>query len=79
MPSAIMTSKGQATIPKEVREKLNLKPWDKLEFVIGEGRKVTLYAKNLPIEALEGFLAPAKRTATIEEMNEAIAKGAAGE
>jgi AbrB family looped-hinge helix DNA binding protein len=79
MVSATMTGKGQVTVPKEIREKLNLKPGDKVEFIHDGDLKVTFYARNLPIEELEGFLAPAKRTVTIEEMNEAIARGAAGE
>jgi antitoxin PrlF len=32
MPTATLTSKGQTTIPREVREFLKLKPGDKLEF-----------------------------------------------
>jgi len=79
MASATITSKGQVTVPKEIREKLNLKPGDKVEFIPDGDRKVTLYAKNLPVEALKGFLPRPKRAATIEEMNEAIARGAAGE
>ncbi|HHT9137054.1 MAG TPA: AbrB/MazE/SpoVT family DNA-binding domain-containing protein [Candidatus Wunengus sp. YC60] len=34
MPIAILTSKGQMTIPKEVREALNLKPTEKVIIVV---------------------------------------------
>jgi len=32
-----MTSKGQVTIPKEVRDELGLKPFDRLE-IVGDGQ-----------------------------------------
>lgn len=34
MPIAILTSKGQMTIPKEVRKALNLKPSEKVIIVV---------------------------------------------
>jgi AbrB family looped-hinge helix DNA binding protein len=37
MSSSILTSKGQTTIPKDIRKRLNLLPGDRLEFVIDEG------------------------------------------
>ena len=40
MPMATMTSKGQVTIPKEVRDQLHLKPHDKLTVTIDGNRAV---------------------------------------
>ncbi len=37
MAKTRVTSKGQVTIPKEVRERLGLRPGDELEFVEEEG------------------------------------------
>jgi antitoxin PrlF len=74
MESAI-TSKGQATIPKAVREHLGLKPGDRIKFFMHPDGSVVLLPK-LPASALRGILAGTRRTATIEEMNEAIAEGA---
>ena len=34
MPTAVITSKGQMTIPKEVRKRLNLKPSEKVIIVV---------------------------------------------
>jgi len=34
MPSAALTTKGQLTIPKAIREMLRLKPGDGIEFVV---------------------------------------------
>jgi len=38
MPVSTMTSKGQTTVPKEIREMLDLKPGDKLTWEIRGGR-----------------------------------------
>jgi AbrB family looped-hinge helix DNA binding protein len=57
MSMATLTSKGQTTIPREVREFLNLKSGDKLEFKIDPARKtVTVKAANIPIADLKGIL-----------------------
>ncbi len=57
MPTATLTSKGQTTIPREVREFLKVKSGDKLEFKINEGDKsVSLKAVNLHVSDLKGIL-----------------------
>lgn len=72
MPLATMTSKGQTTIPKEIREHLNLKPGDKIAYTIEDGR-VILRARNRSLKDLAGILkGPGQKTLTIEEMNEAV-------
>jgi antitoxin PrlF len=72
MESAI-TSKGQATIPKAVREHLGLKPGDRVKFFLHPDGSVVLLPK-LPATALRGML-KSRRRVTIEDMNEAIAAG----
>ncbi|MBU2495319.1 MAG: AbrB/MazE/SpoVT family DNA-binding domain-containing protein [Candidatus Omnitrophota bacterium] len=42
MPVATLTSKGQMTLPQEVREALHLKPSDKV-VVIAESNRAVLY------------------------------------
>lgn len=76
MESAI-TVKGQATIPKAIREHLHLKPGDRVKFFIHPDGSVVLLPK-LPASALRGIVAPLARKVTIEEMTEAAAEGAAG-
>jgi antitoxin PrlF len=57
MPTGTLTSKGQTTIPREVREFLKLKPGDTLEFQVNpDDRSVTLRAANLDILSLKGVL-----------------------
>jgi AbrB family looped-hinge helix DNA binding protein len=77
MSTATMTSKGQTTIPKDIREKLGLKPGDRIHFVTLPDGTVRLLAQNLPITALKGMLRRPKRALTVKEMNEAIGKAVA--
>ena len=74
MESAI-TAKGQATIPKAIREHLGLKPGDRIKFFVHPNGSVVLLPK-LPASALRGFLKSRKPPVTIEEMEEAITSGA---
>jgi antitoxin PrlF len=74
MESAI-TSKGQATIPKAIREHLRLKPGDRVKFFVHPDGSVVLLPK-LPASALRGMLKARRRAVTIDEMREAAASGA---
>jgi len=76
MESAV-TVKGQATIPKAVRDHLRLKPGDRLKFFILPGGTVLLLPK-LPASALKGFLKRKRAPVSLEEMDRAIAEGASG-
>lgn len=68
-----MTSKGQITIPKLVRERLHLEPGDKVYFDVRDDGSVLMVACNEPVENLFGMLRQkaGKRAMTIEEMNPA--------
>jgi len=74
MESAL-TSKGQATIPKAIREHLGLKPGDRVKFFMHPDGSVVLLPKR-PASILRGIV-KFRRPATIEEMSEAAAAGAA--
>ncbi len=77
MESAI-TVKGQATIPKAIREHLRLKPGDRVKFFVHPDGTVVLLPK-LPAAALRGMIkSRRRRPVTIGEMTEAAAEGAAG-
>jgi antitoxin PrlF len=78
MPSAKVTSKGQITIPAEIREELKLKSGDRILFYKGQNGRFSFYAKNGSVEDLKGILGAFPHPVSIEEMNEAIARGAAG-
>ncbi len=46
MSNATLTSKGQTTIPKEIRDRLGLKPQDKLNFTLLSDGTVIMRVKN---------------------------------
>ncbi len=72
MPLATLTSKGQTTIPAEIREHLNLKPGDKISFDIEDGQ-VVIRPKNRSIMDLAGILKrPGQEPLSVEDMNEAV-------
>ena len=75
MDSAI-TSKGQATIPKAIREHLGLRPGDRVKFFVHPDGSVVLLPK-LPATTLRGIVRPRQRPVTIEALAEAIGAGAA--
>ena len=56
MPASMITSKGQTTIPKEIRTYLHLQPGDRVDFVIEEGGKVLLEPATFDVAELEGAL-----------------------
>jgi antitoxin PrlF len=75
MESAI-TVKGQATIPKAIREHLRLRPGDRVKFFVHPDGTVVLLPKQ-PASALRGFLKRKRTAVTVDEMNQAVAEAAA--
>jgi AbrB family looped-hinge helix DNA binding protein len=73
MPTATLTSKGQLTLPKEVREHLHVSEGDRVEFVIGAGGEVQVRPVTGSVRNLFGCVRrPGVRPPTIEEMEEAL-------
>jgi antitoxin PrlF len=71
-----ITSKGQTTIPKEVREALQLKAGDELCFSLVDG-VVELTAKNLSFADIAGMLGdPPNGMATLEEIDQTVLREA---
>lgn len=77
MAAAKVTSKGQITIPAEVRKVLNLRAGDKVDFFEIEKGRYGMAARNKSIRDLEGCVPKLDRAPTIEELNEAIGAGLA--
>ena len=74
MSESTVTSKGQITIPKVVRERLHLEPGDKVYFDVQDDGSVSMVTRKRPVESLFGMLKASvkpKRPITIEEMNPA--------
>ena len=77
MESAI-TVKGQATIPKAIREHLGLKPGDRVKFFLHPDGSVVLLPK-VPVRTLRGMVrARRRRPVTSDQMTRAVAEGMSG-
>jgi antitoxin PrlF len=79
MPSSTMTTKGQITIPKAVRETLQIAPGDRVAFRIQPDGTVIVEAETEDLLGLQGALQPQVRGVSIDDMNAAIREAAAGE
>jgi len=55
MPTSTITSKGQTTVPKEIREALDLEPGDKLTWTISGGR-VAITTERPALYRWKGFI-----------------------
>jgi antitoxin PrlF len=74
MPSASLTSKGQITVPKAIRERLKVATGDRLDFVI-EGDRVVVRAGTRDLRSLQGLLRrPGQKALSIDDMKASIAK-----
>ena len=74
MAIATMTSKGQFTLPKKVREELHLKPGDQVEITVSHGKAV-MRAITKSVDDVFGMLKqPKQKVMSVEEMNLAIAE-----
>jgi AbrB family looped-hinge helix DNA binding protein len=77
MMDSKITSKGQATIPKSVRDFLGVKPGDKIKFLMHPDGSVVILPLQ-PMSRLRGmFASPLSRPATDAEFDEAIGIGSA--
>ena len=75
MPSSTLTSKGQVTIPKAVRDQLKLHPGDRLDFLVQQDGKMVVRKASISLKEIEGILHRADvKPVSVEEMNRAIRK-----
>lgn len=73
MPLTTLTSKGQVTIPKVVRESLCLQAGDKIEFIITESNEVILRPITKTVDEIFGKLSkPGRKAVSIKQMDSAI-------
>jgi AbrB family looped-hinge helix DNA binding protein len=77
MPTATLTTKGQITIPKEVREHLGVDTGDRLNFVVQPDGTVIVQPLTRHVRELAGLLRrPRQRPVSIAQMDEGIARRA---
>ena len=75
MIESAVTTKGQTTLPRRVREQLGLQPGDRIRYILSEGEVRLLKARS--VMELEGMLARTGQPAvTLEEMEGGIERGA---
>ncbi len=72
-----VTSKGQITVPKKVRDHLHLAAGDQVAFFVEPDGSVRLVPVTRSITMLKGCVPRPNRTLSVDEMDIAIAQGAA--
>lgn len=77
MTTATLTSKGQITIPADIRRALNVDTGDRVEFVEIAAGRYEFVAANRPVTALKGMFGKPVKSVSIDDMNAAIASSAA--
>jgi antitoxin PrlF len=78
MPSATITSKGQLTLPKAIRERLRLGVGDRVDFVVTDDGTVVLRPATVDVRELKGLLhRRGVKPLSVEEMNVVIRRRAA--
>ena len=76
MATAILTSKGQITIPQQVREKLGVTTGDRVEFIELDDGGFALVAAIEDVRALKGIVPKPRRPVSIEQMRRIVARRA---
>lgn len=80
MPRATMTTKGQITIPKSVRDALHLNPGDRVDFILGGEGMAILQPATLDIRDLRGILhRPGMKPVSVEAMRQIVARRGSGQ
>jgi AbrB family looped-hinge helix DNA binding protein len=74
MSAATVTSKGQITIPVDVRQALRIEAGDRVEFIEVEPGRFELVPATRSVKDLKGMFGKASRIVSVQEMNQAIAK-----
>ena len=75
MPASTITSKGQITLPKQIRERLQVAPGDRIDFVIEDNGLVVVRPTRSRLSQLRGMLRDSKRKPiSLEQMDAALAR-----
>lgn len=79
MPSATLTSKGQITLPKAIRDLLRLDAGDRVDFIVKDDGTVVLRPATVDVRELKGLLhRKGIRPLSVEAMNAIIRRRAVG-
>jgi len=75
MPRSTLTSKGQITLPKQIRDHLGVQTGDRVNFEIRDGA-VVVEPETIDIRSLRGIARRRGKPVTLADMDAAIRKGA---
>ncbi|MES9854627.1 MAG: AbrB/MazE/SpoVT family DNA-binding domain-containing protein [Candidatus Thiodiazotropha sp. L084R] len=68
MSAATITSKGQITIPRDVRARLGLRSGDKINFIFEDDDRVSFIPVTKSVTSLKGIVAKPAKAVSIEDM-----------
>jgi antitoxin PrlF len=78
MTAATLTSKGQITLPKQVRDALGLEAGDRVDFVSSSDGRYSLVPIKSSITSLKGCVPKPKKPVSVESMNRIVKQRASG-
>ncbi|HEY6212144.1 MAG TPA: AbrB/MazE/SpoVT family DNA-binding domain-containing protein [Vicinamibacterales bacterium] len=77
MPTSTLTSKGQITLPKSIRDRLKVSTGDSVEFIVDADGDIRVRAGHGDVRALRGLLRRrGRRPVSLARMESAIRKAA---
>ena len=77
MSAATITSKGQITIPKDIRAMLSLEPGDKVNFLVDDEGVVSFVPMTNDVTTLKGIVARPSKPVSIDDMKATVKARAA--
>jgi antitoxin PrlF len=78
MATATITSKGQVTLPREVRASLGVAAGDRLDFIRMDDGNYAIVPASYSIRSLKGVLLRPPQPVRLDDMDAAIVAGASG-
>ncbi len=73
MATSTLTSKGQITVPKAIREHLHVAEGDQVDFAISANGEVVMHRISGSVAGLAGILhKPGRKTVSLAEMDDAV-------
>ena len=72
MTAATITSQGQITLPKAVRDKLELVPGDRVDFVLAADGRYDLIPVKASVKSLKGCVPVPKAPVSVAAMKKAV-------
>ena len=77
MPATTVTTKGQVTIPKPIRDALGIQSGDRVVFYRAEDGRIVVEPETVDIRSLRGILKHEGPPVSLEEMEVAVSREAA--